>query len=241
MKVGQMTLPKYSNEADFIQLDICGMNKEEALLRLDKNNPDRMPIVFHGDWTKKGITENEVLKESRQNEYISIINYIQEKVKVLGFTIHPPFRNKTTTEEFLDIVKGLEESTNVPFFIENRSSHKILVSKSEEVIEMSYLHPMTIDIPQLYISCGYSEYKTIETLELLNWSNIKEIHIANIKRDGTRTYVARRLNDPEGVLDIRKYLPYLQRVDLITLEILGGVVQFENQKQYLEELIKEEV
>lgn len=241
MKIGQMTLPKISADADFTQLDICGMNKEEAVARLAKNNSSNIPILFHGDWTKNGFSENEVLKEERQQEYISIVNTIKEQVEVRGFTIHPPFRSKATAEQFLDIVQELESITGIPFFIENRSSHRILVSKPEEVIEMSKLHKMTIDIPQLYISCGYSEETTIATLEMLNWGNIEEIHIANIKRDGKRTYVARKLNDPEGVLTMEKYIPYFKKVEFITLEILGGVKTFENQKEYLMEIMKEEV
>lgn len=241
MKIGQMTLPKIAKNADFTQLDICGMNTEEALSRFDKNNAAGIPVIFHGDWTKNGFSENDVLREERQSEYGLIVNTIKEKVSVEGFTIHPPFRSKVNAEEFLEIVKGLEEETGIPFFIENRSNHRILVSKAEEVIEMSKLHTMTIDIPQLYISCGYCEETTIQTLEQLNWANIKEIHIANIKRDGTRTYVARKLNDSEGVLTIKKYLPFLKKVEFITLEILGGATTFEDQKNYLLSIMKEEV
>ena len=61
---------------------------------------------------------------------------------------------------------------------------------------------MTIDIPQLYISCGYNQKELLKTLSRINMTNVKEIHLANIKRDSSHTYVGRKLND--GELDIEE-------------------------------------
>lgn len=230
-----MSLPKESETADYIQLDICGKTAVEAVERYRKYKSVK-PIILHGDWTKKGSSENDILKDERVQEYLQIIEQLTEETNIMGFTVHPPFRSKTDIPMFLRLIEKIEKESGIPFFIENRSSSRILLSNEKEITEMSNRHLMTIDIPQLYISCGYNQEKTLQALDGLNWENIAEIHLANIKRDGTRSYVARRLND--GVLEIEKFIPYIQKVDHITLEILGGNRIFEEQKEYLLSLLK---
>lgn len=230
MKIGQMTLPRLSTDADYIQLDICGLNKVEALERLRYYETDK-PIVLHGDWTKKGASENDLLKAERRSEYIEIIQALKSETEIIGFTMHPPFRNKSSLEDFIALVNELETATGIDFFIENRSNSKILISTPEEIIALSQHKKMTIDIPQLYISCGYSEEVLHDTLNQCHWENIRELHFANIMRKDGRSYVARKLED--GVLDMKHLLPFVEKCPLITLEILGGNNAFETQRELL--------
>ena len=234
MRIGQMTLPRVSEKADYIQLDACGLSAVEVMSRYEKYNTDK-PIIVHGDWTKKGASENDILKEDRQQEYVEMLLALKEKTEVLAVTMHPPFRNKTTLEDFVQIVNKMKEQTGVPIFIENRSNSKIWVSNSEEIIELSKQVEMTIDIPQLFISCGYSEDKMIETLENCYLPNIKELHFANIMRKDGRSYVARKLYD--GVLDLTKLTSIVKKTPYITFEILGGVQTFEDQVDIIKEWV----
>lgn len=228
MKLGQMTLKKKSNESDYMQLCICGLTEKEALDKF-RNYEDKFPIILHGDWTKKGFSENDILKEERQEEYIRIINSLKKETEILGVTLHPPFRSKTSFEDFLDIVKTIEEKTNIPIFVENRSNKRIHLSKGEEIIEFSKKHKMTIDIPQLYISCGYDEEEMLKVLRQLNLDNIVEVHIANVMVKSNRGYVARKLDD--GVLNLKEVLKILGDREYYTFEILGGLPTFESQKK----------
>lgn len=230
MKIGQMSLSKISEKAEYIQLDVCGLNEEEAFQRYIAYQT-QLPVILHGDWEKKGNSENNI--GSRLVDYIDIVNRLTQYTEVIGFTMHPTFRKKVPFEDFLFFCEELTRRTDVPVFIENRSNQKIWLSTPEEIIAFSREHEMTIDIPQLFISCGYKEDLLIDTLLKLDWKNIKEIHLANIKRQPPRTFVARKLMD--GELNLSEILNIIKDVPYVTLEILGGVPTFESQVELLEE------
>ncbi|WCK57071.1 hypothetical protein PP175_28190 (plasmid) [Aneurinibacillus sp. Ricciae_BoGa-3] len=86
MKFGQMSLPRVSANADYIQLDICGLNKEQTLSRF-LSYETNLPVILHGDWTKKGASENNIAQ--RKQEYVTIIQTLLKHTSVLGFTMHP--------------------------------------------------------------------------------------------------------------------------------------------------------
>ena len=228
LKLGQMSLKSISNKADYLQLDICGLNVEEAVNRYLNYNYD-IPVILHGDWTKKGASENNL--DKRYKEYINIINELKKYTNVLGFTLHPPTRAKMSLSEMNNIVKEIEKVTSINVFVENRSSSRINLSTPEEIIEYSKEHYMTIDIPQLYISCSYNEDLLIDVLKKINMDNVKEIHLANILRKENHTYVARKIND--GCLDIMNIIKLLNKDSYYTLEILGGVNTFNTQSSLL--------
>lgn len=233
MKIGQMTFNKMTNKSDYLQLDMCGLNRNEVLDRYLKFNMST-EVILHGDWSKKGCSENNIIE--RKEEYIETIFRLQKITKVSGLTIHPPFRTKVSLEDFVETCESISKITGTPVFIENRSNSKIWVSKPDEVIEFSKSHLMTIDIPQLYIACKYDIEALKQTLKQINWENIKELHLANVKRQPPNTFVGRKLTD--GELDYSELIKYFYNVGYSTLEILGGVNVFENEKSYLETLLK---
>lgn len=230
-KVGQISnrFDKYSKNLDYLQLDICGIkaidisNKIENIL--EKNNQIK-EVLLHSDWTKKGCSENNF--PHRLYEYIEIKEILKKYVKVSGITLHPMFRNKIKVEDFIDKVNVLNKHINV--FIENRSNSRILFSKPNEIIELSQNMNMTLDIPQLFISCNYNKDEYTKTLDSINWDNIKEIHLANIQKKDKNTFVGRQLDD--GILDI-DILNKRITDQYITLEILGGSNIFDKNKVYL--------
>lgn len=232
MKIGQMSLAKISPAADFLQLDVCGLSPEEALHRYEDYSTD-IPVILHGDWSKKGASENDILKPERVQDYIEMVQRLQNVTTLYGITLHPPFRRKISFPDFLTITDQLENSTGIPVFIENRSAKNIWASSPQEIIDLSYEHDMTLDIPQLYISCGYDVGGLMDVLQKVYLPHIKEIHCANIKRDGSHTYVGRKLID--GELPLEQILPLFQGNRYCTLEILGGVPTFETQKNIIEE------
>ncbi|MDF2879607.1 MAG: hypothetical protein K0R54_164 [Clostridiaceae bacterium] len=225
MKLGQMSFKKVSTIADFLQLDICGLSKDESY---DKyiNYDVNIPVILHGDWTKNGHSENNI--KERTSEYIQIIHNLLSIAEIHGLTIHPPFRKKVSFEDFINYCNLIETATGIPVFIENRSNNKIWLSYPGEIIEFSNKHYMTIDLPQLFISCGYEETAFLDTVLKINWSNVKELHLGNIKRNGKNTFVARKIE--EGEIDLNKVISFIKGVDYCTFEILGGVNVFENQK-----------
>ena len=231
MKIGQISFKKLSDKSDYLQLDICGLGTEEALSKYNAYGK-KIPVILHGDWTKKGCSENNL--EERKEDYISIIKELKKVTKVLGFTLHPPKKSKMDMDRVTEIVKDIEKQTNTNIFVENRSSKAINLSNAEEVISYSKGHKMTIDIPQLYISCGYNQKELLRTLSKINMTNVKEIHLANIKRDGSHTYVGRKLND--GELDIKTILKKLPKRAYYTLEILGQTNTFETNRELLQSL-----
>lgn len=234
MLIGQMSFKTLSTNADFLQLDICGLSPQEALSRyLGYNYP--IPIIIHGDWSKKGFSEDNLAL--RYIDYIQIIQSLSLITKVLGITIHPPSRKCMDIKKVCEICNTISKYTNVPVFIENRSNKNLNLSLPNEITEFSKNHFMTLDIPQLYISCGYDMTKLLKTISQLNLNNIKEIHIANILRRGTHTFVARKLDD--GDIDIIKILSLLPSKAFYTLEILGGTNVFNNSKLLLFDYIKE--
>lgn len=229
MKIGQMSLKTVSPKSDYIQLDICGLTEEEALNRYKNYNTNK-PIILHGDWDKKpGLSENKL--RERYAEYLKIISALKKETNVLGITIHPPYRSKFALDEITEICESLSKEANIPVFVENRSNKRINLSKPNEIIEYSKSHLMTIDIPQLYISCEYSEENLIDTLKEINMANIKEIHFANILRTERNSFVARKIDD--GNIDLNKILKYLPKDSYYTLEILGGIKTFENMYDLL--------
>ena len=224
---GQMSIKGMSEQADYLQLNICGLNAKSAIEKYDyfkRLRGEDIPVVLHGDWTNKGCSENNI--KGRYKEYILIAKALGGMTDVKGITIHPPYRKKVAFNEFIDICEEIERN-GINVFIENRSNNKIWLSEPKEVIDFSKCHSMTIDIPQLYISCGFSNDCLNDTLSNLDWSNVKEIHLANLKRSERGTHVARKLND--GEIDIQSVMKYLTVDKLITLEILGGVPTFDNQ------------
>lgn len=228
MKVGQMSLRNVSDKCDYIQLDICGLNKEEALDKYKKYNSNK-PIILHGDWTKNGASENNI--KERYKDYIDIINSLKKETEILGITIHPPFKRKVSLDDFSDICNIIYKETGVLVFVENRSNKRIHLSSPEEIINYSKNHLMTIDIPQLYISCGYKEGLLIETLKDINMNNVKEIHFANILRTEKNSFVARKIDD--GELNLDDILNYLPSDIYYTLEILGQVKTFDEMYDLL--------
>lgn len=234
MNFGQITNPhkKYSHNCDYIQFDICGLNKTEAVEKFKNiynTNPHISQIILHSDWSKKGCSENNL--PNRINDYIDIYTELSKYTKVIALTLHPMFKTKSSLENFLLLVNKLEQY--MPVYIENRSNSKILISTPKEIIELSNIKFMTIDIPQLFISCNYDYTLFTETLLNINWSNVKEIHLANIKRDNNRTYVGRSLDD--GLLKIQDFISFLDN-KYITLEILGGVNIFDENVKKLKNL-----
>lgn len=236
MKIGQISFNKISELADYLQLDICGYNKFEVLNKYLKYNT-KIPVILHGDWTKKGNSENNL--EERYLEYINIINLLKTKnIQVLGFTLHPTTRKKLKLERIVEIASEIKDKTEIDVFIENRSNNRLHLSKPKEIIDFSQSNIMTIDIPQLYISCGYNQDILIKTLSKLNKKNIKEIHLGNIRRDGSHTYVGVSLEDKRGELDIKNILKYLPNNIYYTLELLGGVKTFSISYNFLIKKIK---
>lgn len=233
MKFGQITnrYHKYSTKNNYIQFDICGLKKDEAVNKLKdalNKNECLNEIILHSDWTKKGNSENNF--PSRLNDYIEIYTALSKYINVIGLTLHPMFRNKIDLNIFLSLVNQLE--VHMPVFIENRSNSKILISKPNEIIELSQYKHMTIDIPQLLISCDYNYDLFLKTLSKIKWDNVREIHLANLKRVDGRCFVGRSLDD--GVINIKDIAPYLKN-KLITLEILGGINTFERNIHYIKE------
>lgn len=221
---------KTSINCDYIQLDICGLNSNESLEKLKlfkKNNSNITKIILHGDWTKKGFSENNIL--IRKDEYISTIKLLKDYVDIIGITIHPPFRNKINFKDFLDCCKEIEKYTDV--FIENRSNCKIYLSIPSEIIDFSNSgFKMTLDIPQLLISCNYDLNLFFNCLNNINHKNIIEYHIANIVKKEKNTFVGRILDDKNGLLDYSKIIKYLNKDSFFTLEILGGINVFDKQQ-----------
>lgn len=233
MKVGQISYNKLSNNCDYLQLDICGLNKDEALCKYLKYK-EKVPIILHGDWNKKGFSENNL--NIRFIEYINIINELKNHTDILGITIHPPSRTKYTLNQFLFYCKKIKEETNIDVFIENRSNKRLLVSTIEEILSVNKDYSMTIDIPQLYITCNYNHNYLLEVLKNLNKSNIQELHLANIMRKDFRTFVGRKLDD--GLLNIQQIISIIGTNYYITLEILGGIPTFNNEVLKLKKYIK---
>jgi hypothetical protein len=233
MKIGQMTFNKITDGADYLQLDMCGLNRNEVLGRYLNFNKD-IDIILHGDWSKKGCSENNILE--RVEEYIETIFRLQKITKVRGLTIHPPFRKKVSLEDFLRSCESITNATGTPVFIENRSNSKIWISKPDEIIDFSKSHLMTIDIPQLYIACKYDIEALKNTLVSIHWNNVKELHLANVKRQPPNTFVGRKILD--GEIDYSELISFFDNVGYLTLEILGGVNVFEKEKSYLETLLK---
>lgn len=234
MKFGQITnnYKKYSQQCDYIQFDICGLNKEESILKLKETldkNPHISNIILHSDWTKKGCSENNL--PTRINDYIEIYKELSKYINVIAITLHPMFRSKSSLENFLSLVEKLE--LHLPVYIENRSNSKILISNPNEIISISQLKLMTIDIPQLLISCDYNYDLFLNTINHINWDNVKEVHLANLKRDGNRTYVGRSLDD--GIINIDDFAPLIKG-KYITFEILGGEKVFEKNMNTIKSL-----
>lgn len=228
MLIGQMSIPKLSSKADYLQLDVCGLSVEDAINRYLKYD-SKLPVIIHGDWTKKGASENNL--KIRLNDYIEIINRLKEITTVYGITIHPPTRKTMSLDEMIDICNKIKEDTNIDVFVENRSNKRMWLSDIDEIIQFSKNNLMTIDIPQLYISCGYNQDLLIDTLEKINMENVVEIHLANILKKEKNTFVARKLID--GDLDLDKIIPLLNKKAYYTLEILGGLPTFESQRELL--------
>lgn len=229
--IGQITNRSMlvSNCANYLQLDICGLSSTQALdklLKYKEKNPKLKKIILHADWTKKGFSENNI----RWKDYIEIIKNINSEIKILGITIHPPYRRKLPFEEFLKYCDEIDNYSSV--FIENRSNKDIYLSKAEEIINFSFEHKMTIDIPQLYISCKYNIDRFLEVLNKINHNNVCEYHLGNIVKQDKHTYVARRLSDKNGILDYEIIKKYLRKDAYFTLEILGGCKVFKEESLY---------
>ena len=227
-RFGQMSLNRISDEADYLQLDICGLRRGEAVARYLAYNTT-LPVVLHGDWEKKGNSENNL--RDRFREYVGIIQDMKTYTEVLGFTMHPPSRTRIPFQEFVDICKHLEGMGGTPVFIENRSSNKKWLSIPSEIIAFSKRHNMTIDLPQLYIAAKFDSEEFVSTLTGLCWDNIKELHVGNVKHMGRNTMVGRKIGD--GEIDYKAIIELLRGDRMITLEILGGIPSFEAEKKHL--------
>lgn len=231
MKFGQMSIKGLSPNADYLQLDICGLSVEEALTRYISYRKT-IDVVLHGDWTKKGASENNLLE--RLDDYRIITRKLLQLTNVLGFTIHPPFRKKLSFETFSMCCDELSSRTQVPVWMENRSGKQIWLSTPAEIIDNSLRKFMTIDIGQLYISCGYNKDLLMSTLSQIRWENVKEVHLSNLKRTEKNTFVARKLDD--GELPMLEIVHQIRTVPHITLEILGGIPTFESQVYLLNKM-----
>lgn len=234
MLFGQISYKGLSNISDYVQLDICGLNKEEVLNKYLTYFKGK-DVILHGDWYKKvnGLrcSENNILT-FRKDEYIEIINELKKFTNILGITLHPIHRNKGDIKIFTNIKNEIQRICEIDVFVENRSSKSIYLSDPLEIVNYSQNNFMTIDIPQLFISCDFSNEKMYEILRMLNKDNIKEIHIANIMRDNNRTFVARKLND--GMINLQNVVKIFDN-QYYTLEIFGGLKTFETESELLKE------
>lgn len=229
MKIGQMSIRgKLSELADYMQLDISGLTADLVMDKYIKyynlNNQQPIPVILHGDWQKNGASENNIL--DRVNEYIEIFHRLQSITDVIGITIHPPFRRKVDWDNFVGCCEYLENN-GLNVFVENRSNNRIYLSTPEEIIAFSKNRTMTIDIPQLFISCGYDNVTMSDVLEKINVKNVNEVHLANVKKDGKHTFVGRKLSD--GIISSNNIYKLLREDRYITLEILGGNNMFQEQ------------
>lgn len=224
MKFGQITGGNISDEAKYLQFDICGLSATDAVEKYKKIKCVNysIPVILHGDWTKKGFSENNIAE--RKEDYISIINSLRLYTNVLAITIHPPTRSKMTLETFVEICNEIESRSLTSVFIENRSNKRLLLSNAQEISSFSKHNKMTIDVPQLYISCHYSLEEFDTAMNSIYWGNVCEVHLGNVKRDGPHTYVGRKIDD--GEIPYNKICKYFNDVEYGTLEILGGTSVF---------------
>lgn len=234
---GQMSYRKLSNKSDYLQLDICGLSPDEVIDKYKKYNTS-LPVIIHGDWTKKGANENNL--SSRLDDYIEIIKRLKMITKVHGITVHPPTRSKYTLEQVICHLADIHSRSGILPFLENRSNHKYVLSKPEEVILFTKTKLTTIDIPQMYISCGFDDELFFSTLDEICWTNVREVHIGNIIRQikeihgKNTTSVAQKIN--KGILDYSKIKPYITDVPFITYEILGSGITFEEESNIFKSL-----
>lgn len=228
---GQMSLKTISTYSDYLQLDICGLNVKESLNRYISYNTN-IPIILHGDWSKKGVSENNL--DLRYNEYIEIINELKKCTAVYGLTIHPPLKNKISLDDTLIYIDKIKNKTHSNVFLENRSNLKYNFSNPLDVVNYSEFIDVTVDIPQLFIACSYNEDYLIEILSKIK--NIKELHLGNLK---TQVYEGKRKTNigielDKGVLDYNRIFGYVDLNVYKTIEVLGGVSTFENCRTYVE-------
>lgn len=216
---GQISYRRIYPQADYLQLDICGLSATEAVSRY-LGYGRNIPVVLHGDWEKKGCSANSLLADTRQNEYIKTAQLLQNLTPVLGLTLHPPLRSKSSMEVVEGILEHLEGASSIPVWLENRSHERFLLSRADEIIAFSERHKMTIDIPQLYISSRFNTQFFFDTLNSINRENVVELHLANVRRIDAHTYVGRSLDD--GELDISSVLRLFPSTQYRTLEVLGN-------------------
>lgn len=72
MKIGQMSFKSVTEKADYLQLDMCGLNRNEVCERYLNFNKS-IYIILYGDWSKKGCSENNII-EKKQNTLIRLFN-----------------------------------------------------------------------------------------------------------------------------------------------------------------------
>ncbi|TCK01350.1 UNVERIFIED_ORG: hypothetical protein BDK47_11641 [Anoxybacillus amylolyticus] len=231
MLIGQMGYQARSPWADYIQLDVCGKSVAEVCQQWETRPSER--VILHGDWTKKGASENDI--GERWYAYVEMIRALKLKTHILGITLHPPSRRQWSLSSFLEICCLIENETNVPVFVENRSDSSRWFSSIDEILRGSESVRMTIDLPQLWISCRYDNSLFLSVCEQLQKKSIGELHIANARRVNGRTYVGRKLND--GEIWIEDALQLLSHVPLGTLEILGGATTFASEQQQLRSML----
>ncbi|BBW98883.1 hypothetical protein [Geobacillus subterraneus] len=231
MLVGQMGYQARSCWADYVQLDVCGKSVTDVCQQWEVHPCER--VILHGDWTKRGASENDIGK--RWREYVEMILALKAKTHVLGITIHPPSRRQWPLSSFLEICGWIEREACVPVFVENRSDSSRWFSSVEEILKGLEFVRMTIDLPQLWISCRYDNSLFLSVCERLQRAPIGELHVANAKRINGRTYVGRKLND--GEIWLEEALQRLSHVPLGTLEILGGAATFESEQRQLQSIL----
>lgn len=233
---GQMfSHPKQiSDEADYFQVDISGIDKNEFIEKYT-GLPEGSSIILSADW-EKNTTPNSIYTDERQQEYVELVDYCNQYYNVLMLQLHPPTGGKKRQErmnQFNEVLESLLNYVDAPVSVENRSSSKFLCSNPDEIAALTDNVYITIDIPQYLIGNNFNYEELNQVLES-NSDKIIELHCGDIMEKKGRRYVAQPINT--GIIDWDKVdFDTASNVNYRTIEVLGGKNRFENSKHILEE------
>jgi hypothetical protein len=233
---------KISKMADYVQLNICGLNAIEVVQKYFLYEIDK-PIILLGDYDskKRNAHEDNMLKADRIYEVKDAIKSLQAfGAEILAITFQPVtregLRNLGFTISFDEYIAKLNEIYHVPVFVKNRYNKEFFLSTPEEVVNFSHKFKMTLDGVLLLKSCNNDVGCFMDTLEKINWDNVCEIHVKHMSFGENGLQGEKELNTL--AVKATDVTSYAKRVKYLTFMVgRGGHPQFEPiAKQILDSL-----
>lgn len=236
-----------SEYADYVQFNISGLGSVEIVQKYFLYGIHK-PIVLLGDYGSKERKshQDDMLKSERIYDVKDAIKSLRAfGAEIIGLTMYPVTREGfmkfgNGRIEFSEYMNRISEILDLPVAVLNSSDEKCFLSDCEEIIDFSQTNLLALNCVSILDVCGYDKGVFIDTLDRIDKSNLREIHIQIF--DTSNDCSGNETGGGKYNLKFNDVVKFIRKTDLITFAFEKAKVRKsfeESMREYISILNKD--